>query len=97
VRDEKAWRCHFASRQAQATRGHQVDLIENADDDSEARPFEAFFNRIQSFASVCRFDYEKAPGVETKMSETRKRWRAEFSGECFRPTPECPRLLLTIC
>jgi hypothetical protein len=48
--DDQAWRRHLTGCEAQAARRHQIEFIEDADDDGEARGFEAFLDGIQGVA-----------------------------------------------
>lgn len=91
MRDDQARRRHFPGCEAQAARGHQIEFIEDADDDGETRGLEAFFDCIQGVAWTCRLDDDQARGIETQMGEACQRRRTEFSGNRFRPAPQYPR------
>ena len=71
MRDDETGRCHFACGQAQTARRHQIDLVENADDDGEARALETFLDGIQSFGCPRRLDNDQARRIKTEMREAR--------------------------
>lgn len=91
MRDEKAGCCRFPSRKAEAARRCQLDFVEHADDDGEARSLEAFFKCVQSLACTRRLDDEQPRRVETEMREACRRRRAEFAGKRLWPAPQHPR------
>lgn len=92
MRDEKAGGCCFARRKAKAARRRQLDLVEHADDDGEARSLEAFFERVQSLACPRRLDDEQPRRVEAEMREACRRRRSEFAGKRLWPAPQHPRV-----
>jgi len=90
--DDQAWRRHLTGCEAQAARRHQIEFIEDADDDGETRGLEAFFDCIQGVAGTRRLDDDQARRIEAQMSEARQRQRTKFSGNRFRPAPQHPGL-----
>jgi len=91
MRNDQAWRRHLSGCEAQPSRGHQIEFIENADDDGETCGLETFFDRIQGIARTRRLDDDQARRIEAQMGEARQRRRTEFSGNRFRPAPQHPR------
>lgn len=89
--NQQTGRVACVCRQAQPARRRQGHLIEDAGGQTQALRFQTVFECDQGFAGARGLDKQDAGGIKSEMSETRKRWPAQFISQRARPAPHQPR------
>jgi hypothetical protein len=92
MRHQQARRPPLARSKAQTPPGRQIDLIENAERQRQARSPQALFKRIQCVSGTRRLNDDKPRWIKPETNQTRSRKPAEFTGHRPRPAPHHPRL-----
>ncbi len=88
IGDEQARRRMAGSREAQAARGRQRHLGQDADDERQARRFQTFLHGPKRVCRARRLDEEAGGGRKTQKGKAVAVGGAELAGEHGGPAPE---------